>query len=109
MPLAAIPACDMGNGSDWPAVVTTKCVQLNFGMSWMRFDRSKRGLLAADVACFRDDVFDPHMISFRPGSGGEGDGRPLLLDGRPLLLYEAEIEPGRLVMAARSIAVCAFR
>ena len=102
MPLAAILACDMGNGSDRPAVLTTKCVQLHFGMSWMRFDRSKRGLLAADVACFRDDVFDPHMISFRPGSGGEGDGRPLLL-------YEAEIEPGRLVMAARSIAVCASR
>jgi hypothetical protein len=60
-------------------------------MSWMKFDRSKRGLLAADVARFRDDFFDPHMISFRPGSGGEGDGRPLLL-------YEAEIEPGRLVI-----------
>ena len=69
MSLGAIPACDMGNGSDRPAVVTTKCVQLYFGMSWMRFDRSKRGLLAADVARFRDDVFDPHMISFRPGSG----------------------------------------
>ena len=102
MPLAAILACDMGNGSDRPAVLTTKCVQLHFGMSWMRFDRSKRGLLAADVAWFRDYFFDPHMISFRPGSGGEGDGRPLLL-------YEAEIEPGRLVMAARSIPVCAFR
>ena len=35
----------------------------------MRFDRSKRGLLAADVAWFRDYFFDPHMISFRPGSG----------------------------------------
>ena len=69
MSFGAIPACDMGNGSDWPAVVTTKCVQLNFGMSWMRFDRSKRGLLAADVAWFRDYFFDPHMISFRPGSG----------------------------------------
>jgi hypothetical protein len=89
MPLAAILACDMGNGSDRPAVLTTKCVQLYFGMSWMRFDRSKRGLLAADVACFRDDVFDPHIISFRP-SGGEGDGRPFLI-------YEVEIEPGRLV------------
>ena len=55
----------------------------------MRFDCSKRGLLAADVAWFRDYFFDPHMISFRPGSGGEGDGRPLLC--------EAEIEPGRLV------------
>ena len=51
----------------------------------MRFDRSKRGLLAADVARFRDDVFDPHMISFRPRFRGEGDGRPLLC--------EAEIEP----------------
>ena len=69
MSLGAIPACDMGNGSDRAAVITTKCVQLYFGMSWMRFDRSKRGLLAADLARFRDDVFDPHMISFRPGSG----------------------------------------
>jgi hypothetical protein len=59
----------MGNGSDWSAVVTTKCVQLNFGMSWMRFDRSKRGLLAGDVAWFRDDGFDAHMISFHPISG----------------------------------------
>ena len=38
----------LGNGSDQLAVVTTKRVQLNFGMSWMRFNRSKRGLLAAD-------------------------------------------------------------
>ena len=92
----------LGNGSDQPAVVTTKCVQLHFGMSWMRFDRSERGLLAADVAGLRDNVFDPHMISFHPVQGGEGDGRPLLL-------YEGEIEPGRLVMAARSITVCASR
>jgi hypothetical protein len=28
-------------------------------------------------------------------------------DGRPFLLYEAEIELGRLVMEARSIEVCA--
>jgi hypothetical protein len=92
----------LGSGSDHPAVLTAKCMQLHFGMSWMRFDCRKKGLLAADGACFRDDVLNPHLISFRPGSGGEGDGRPLLL-------YEAEIEPGRLVMAARSIAVCASR
>jgi hypothetical protein len=87
--LGAIPACDMGNGSDRPAVITTKCVQLYFGMSWMRFDRSKRGLLAADVARFRDDVFDPHMISFRPGSGVKA------MAARCSYM-KAEIEPGRL-------------
>jgi len=68
----------------------------------MRFDRSKRGLLAADVAWFRDYFFDPHMISFRPGSGGEGDGRPLLCEA------EIEIEPGRLVVGARLALECAL-
>ena len=70
MSLGAIPACDMGNGSDRPAVVTTKCVQLYFGMSWMRFDRSKTGLLAANVARFRDDEaeIEPGRLVWRARS-----------------------------------------
>jgi hypothetical protein len=35
----------------------------------MRFDRRKGGLIAADVARFRDDGFDAHKISFHPVSG----------------------------------------
>ena len=35
----------------------------------MRFDRSKRGLLAADVACFRYDGLDAHMIPLHPAPG----------------------------------------
>ena len=66
----------------------------------MRFDRSKRGLLAADVAWFRDYFFDPHLISFRPGRGVKAMAARCS--------YEGEIEPGRLVMEARSMGVCAL-
>jgi hypothetical protein len=59
----------LGNGSDRPAVVTTKCAEFYFGMSWMRLDCRKGGLLAADVAWFRDDVFDPHVIFLPPIAG----------------------------------------
>jgi hypothetical protein len=35
-------------------------------MGWMRFDHSKSGLLAADWTRFLDEVFNPHVTSFRP-------------------------------------------
>jgi hypothetical protein len=41
-------------------------MELHFGMGWMRFDHSKSGLLAADWTCFLDEVFNPHVTSFRP-------------------------------------------
>jgi hypothetical protein len=56
----------MGNGSDHPAVLTPKGVELHFGMRGVRFDRSKRSLLAADEAFFSDDVLDPHMNLLPP-------------------------------------------
>ena len=89
----------MGNGSDRPAVVTTKCVQL------FRDELDEVRSQQERSACRRCGMLQGRYLRcaydfLPPRLGGEGDGRPLLL-------YEAEIEPCRLVMATRSIAVCA--
>jgi hypothetical protein len=64
----------------------------------MRFDHSKSGLLAADWTRVMDAVLNPHVTSFRPFRV-EGDATQMAL-------INVGIEPGHLVMAARSNQEC---
>jgi len=72
-------------------------MELHFGMGWMRFDHSKSGLLAADWTCFLDEVFNPHVTSFRPTCFGLK-----ATAAQMALVKKGGIEPGHLAMAARS-------
>jgi hypothetical protein len=65
-----------------------------FGVGWMRFDNSKGGLLAADWARLKGDVLYLHVTSCRPTWA-----KVMAPKNPPWKM----IEPGRLVMAARSI------
>ena len=64
-------------------------------MSWMRFHPSKSGFLAADWAGLKDYLMNSTCDLLLPDPRAEG---------APNGSYgKDEIEPGRLVMAARSI------
>jgi hypothetical protein len=57
----------MRRSFDRPANPTSVCMELFFGMGWMRFDHSKSGLLAADRTPVFDTVLKAHVTSFPPG------------------------------------------